>query len=68
MAPTFVEIPMTNPMFEDPEFREFVFRMIPMGRLATIEDVVAAVLYLASPAASVVTEHSLKVDGGWTAQ
>ena len=42
--------------------------MIPMGKLATIDDVVAAVLYLASPASGMVTGHSLKVDGGWTAQ
>ena len=68
VAPTFVETPLTRPMLENPEFRDFVFGMIPMGRLATIDDVVAAVLYLASPAAGMVTGHSLKVDGGWTAQ
>ena len=68
VAPTFVETPLTKPMLENPEFREFVFSMIPMGKLATIDDVVAAVLYLASPAAGMVTGHSLKVDGGWTAQ
>ena len=67
VAPTFVETPLTKPMLEDPEFREFVFGMIPMGKLATMDDVVAAVLYLASPAAGMVTGHSLKVDGGWTA-
>jgi NAD(P)-dependent dehydrogenase (short-subunit alcohol dehydrogenase family) len=39
-----------------------------MGRLATMEDVAAATLYLASPAAAMVTGTSLKVDGGWTAQ
>ena len=68
VAPTFVETPLTRPMLDDPEFRDFVFGMIPMGKLATIGDVVAAVLYLASPAAGMVTGHSLKVDGGWTAQ
>ena len=67
VAPTFVETPLTKPMLEDPEFREFVFGMIPMGKLATMNDVVSAVLYLASPAAGMVTGHSLKVDGGWTA-
>lgn len=67
VAPTFVETPLTKPMLEDPEFREYVFGMIPLGRLATPEDVVAAVLYLVSPAAGMVTGHSLKVDGGWTA-
>ncbi len=68
VAPTFVETPLTKPMLEDPAFRDFVFGMIPMGKLARVDDVVAAVLYLASPAAGMVTGHSLRVDGGWTAQ
>ncbi|MCP5092878.1 MAG: SDR family oxidoreductase, partial [Gammaproteobacteria bacterium] len=67
VAPTFVETPMTKPMLEDPEFRDFVFGMIPMGKLASIDDVVAAVMYLVSPGARMVTGQSLKVDGGWTA-
>ncbi|MCH9696446.1 MAG: SDR family oxidoreductase [Gammaproteobacteria bacterium] len=68
VAPTFIETPLTRPMLDDPEFREFVLGKIPMGKLGTIEDVVAAVMYLASPGAGMVTGHSLKVDGGWTAQ
>ncbi len=67
VAPTFVETPMTKPMLDDPEFRDFVLRMIPLGRFASLADVVAAVLYLVSPAAGSVTGHSLRVDGGWTA-
>lgn len=67
VAPTFVETPLTKPMLDDPEFRDFVMSMIPLGRIATVEDVVAAVLYLVSPGAGMVTGHSLKVDGGWTA-
>ena len=55
-------------MLDDPEFRQFVLGNIPLNRLASVADVVAAVLYLASPAAGMVTGHSLKVDGGWTAQ
>jgi NAD(P)-dependent dehydrogenase (short-subunit alcohol dehydrogenase family) len=39
---------------------------IPLGRLATPEDVAPAVVYLASPAAAMVTGHTLLVDGGWT--
>jgi 2-deoxy-D-gluconate 3-dehydrogenase len=42
--------------------------MIPLGRIGKPEDVAAAVLYLVSPAASMVTGTSLLVDGGWTAQ
>jgi NAD(P)-dependent dehydrogenase (short-subunit alcohol dehydrogenase family) len=68
VAPTFIETPLTKPMLDDPEFKKFVFDMIPMGKMGTIDDVVAAVMYLVSPAAGMVTGHSLKVDGGWTAQ
>ena len=68
VAPTFIETPMTKPMLDDPEFREFVFGMIPMKKLGSVDDVVAAVMYLVSPAAGMVTGHSLKVDGGWTAR
>jgi NAD(P)-dependent dehydrogenase (short-subunit alcohol dehydrogenase family) len=68
VAPTFVETPMTKPMLDDPQFREFVFGMIPMKKLASSSDVVAAVLYLTSPDSGIVTGTSLKVDGGWTAR
>lgn len=68
VAPTFVETPLTKPMLEDPEFKDFVFGMIPLKQLASYDDVVAAVMYLVSPNAGMVTGHSLRVDGGWTAQ
>jgi NAD(P)-dependent dehydrogenase (short-subunit alcohol dehydrogenase family) len=68
VAPTFIETPMTEPMLAKPEFRSFVGSMIPLGRIGKPEDVAAAVLYLASPAASMVTGTSLLIDGGWTAQ
>jgi NAD(P)-dependent dehydrogenase (short-subunit alcohol dehydrogenase family) len=67
VAPTFVETPLTRPFFEDPEFKASVFNHIPMNKLGQIEDVAAAVVYLASDAAAMVTGTSLKVDGGWTA-
>ena len=54
-------------MFEDPEFKADVYRRIPLGRLATPEDIAAAVVYLAGPGAATVTGHTLVVDGGWTA-
>lgn len=68
VAPTFIETPLTKPMLDDPEFRDFVYRMIPMGKLGTIDDVVSAVMFLVSPSSGMITGHSLKVDGGWTAQ
>jgi len=67
VAPTFVETPLTKPMLEDSQFNEFVMGMIPLKKLASLDDVAAAVLYLVSPSAAMVTGHSLKVDGGWTA-
>lgn len=68
LAPTFVETPMTRPFFEDQAFKTDTLSRIPLGRLAQIEDVMGAVVFLASPAASMVTGTSLLVDGGWTAQ
>lgn len=68
VAPTFVKTPLTETMFADPAFAAFVNRMIPMGELATPEQIAAAVVYLASPAAGMITGHSLVIDGGWTAQ
>ena len=68
VAPTFIETPMTAPMLAKPEFRAFVDNMIPLGRIGKPDDVAAAVIYLASPAADMVTGTSLLVDGGWTAR
>jgi NAD(P)-dependent dehydrogenase (short-subunit alcohol dehydrogenase family) len=68
IAPTFIETPLTKPMLDDPTFQDFVLSRIPLGRIGQPDDVAAAVVYLASPAASMVTGTSLIVDGGWTAQ
>ena len=67
VAPTFVETPLTKPMLEDPQFNDFVLSKIPMGELATVEDVANAVVYLGSDLSRIVTGTSLLVDGGWTA-
>ena len=67
VAPTFVETPLTRPMFEDAEFRAEVERRLPTRELATIEQVADAVRYLACPASASVTGTVLRVDGGWTA-
>ncbi|MEM6898847.1 MAG: SDR family oxidoreductase [Pseudomonadota bacterium] len=68
VAPTFVDTPLTKPMLEDPQFSEFVKRMIPLGTVASTQDISEAVLYLCGPAGKMITGHSLVVDGGWTAQ
>ncbi len=68
VAPTFLETPLTRPMFEDAEFRNYVLGNIPLGRIGRPADVTGAVVYLASAAADLVTGHILHVDGGWTIQ
>lgn len=68
VAPTFVETPMTKPMLENPEFKEFVYSMIPMKELANVEDVANACIFLLSDLSRMITGTSIKVDGGWTAQ
>jgi NAD(P)-dependent dehydrogenase (short-subunit alcohol dehydrogenase family) len=68
VAPTFIETPMTKPYFEDATFKEETLKRIPLGRIGTIAEVVSAIVFLASPAASLITGTSLLVDGGYTAQ
>ncbi|MEL7447949.1 MAG: SDR family oxidoreductase [Pseudomonadota bacterium] len=68
VAPTFIETALTAPMLKDPKFMDFVLDMIPMRKVGNVADVVAAVMYLVSPGARLVTGTSLKVDGGWTAR
>jgi NAD(P)-dependent dehydrogenase (short-subunit alcohol dehydrogenase family) len=68
VAPTFVMTPMTEGMFADPAFRAMAMDMIPLRKLATPEDVAAAVVFLASDEARMITGDSLKIDGGWTAR
>jgi NAD(P)-dependent dehydrogenase (short-subunit alcohol dehydrogenase family) len=68
VAPTFVDTPLVRQVVNTDEKRAFLFSKIPLGHLAETEDIAAAVAYLASPAARMVTGTCLKVDGGWTAQ
>lgn len=68
IAPTFVDTPLVRKIVDTPEKKRFVLSNIPMGHLASVTDIAAAALYLASPASSMVTGTCLRVDGGWTAQ
>lgn len=68
VCPTFIETPMTAPYLADEAYRASVVGKIKLGRLGTVEDVMGAVVFLASDASALVTGTALKVDGGWTAE
>ena len=68
IAPTFIRTPGTAERLDRPEFLADVLERMPVGRVGSTTDVAGAVLYLASPAASLVTGTVLVVDGGWTAR
>jgi 2-deoxy-D-gluconate 3-dehydrogenase len=68
VAPTFVETPFTIKMFQDKDFKKYVIGSIPLGRMATANEVAYAALFLASDLANIITGHVLAVDGGWTIQ
>ena len=68
VAPTFVLTPMTEPMFADKEFHDFVMGMIPMKKLASTQEVANACVFLLSDLSGSTTGTSLRVDGGWTAE
>ncbi len=67
IAPTFIDTPLTAPMFEDAAFKTSVLSKIKLGRIGRPEDLMGAIVYLASDASALVTGTSLLVDGGWTA-
>lgn len=67
IAPTFIETPMTRPFFQDKDFRDAVLAKIKLGRMGQVEDLMGAVVFLASPASALMTGSTLTVDGGWTA-
>ncbi len=69
VGPTVTETPMIEALMASGDsVKESVLARIPMGRLGQVEDVVGAVVFLASPAAALITGATLVIDGGWTAQ
>ncbi|GAB2184298.1 SDR family NAD(P)-dependent oxidoreductase [Roseibium sp. LAB1] len=67
ICPTFIRTPLTEQTFDNPDRVKWIEEKIKLGRTGTVEDLMGAVLYLASDASSLVTGTSLLVDGGWTA-
>ncbi|HSK87516.1 MAG TPA: glucose 1-dehydrogenase [Anaerolineales bacterium] len=68
VAPTFIETPGTKKWLENKDFRKSVQKRIPLGRIGTPKEVAEPVVFLASPAASLITGATLMIDGGWTIQ
>ncbi len=68
IAPTFIETPLTRPFFEDAAFKASVLSKIKLGRIGQVEDLMGAIVFLASDAAALMTGTSLVIDGGWTAE
>ncbi len=68
ICPTFILTDLTRPTFEDPEKRAWIEDKIKLGRAGEVEDIMGAVVFLASQASAMVTGTSLLVDGGWTAE
>jgi NAD(P)-dependent dehydrogenase (short-subunit alcohol dehydrogenase family) len=67
VCPTFIRTPLTEPTFADPDRVRWIGEKIKLGRTGAVEDVMGAILYLASDLSALVTGTALMVDGGWTA-
>ncbi|MDJ1007928.1 MAG: SDR family oxidoreductase [Paracoccaceae bacterium] len=67
ISPTFIRTPLTASTFADPEKRAWIDAKIKLPRIGEVEDVMGAVVFLASDASAMVTGTSILIDGGWTA-
>lgn len=67
IGPTFIRTPMTEPTFSDPEKLDWIKSKIKLDRVGEMEDIMGAVVFLASDAAAMITGTALLIDGGWTA-
>ncbi len=67
VGPTFIRTPLGEQTFKDEKLYSDIISRIPLGRVGEPEEVVGAVVFLASQSASLVTGHTLMADGGWTA-
>jgi NAD(P)-dependent dehydrogenase (short-subunit alcohol dehydrogenase family) len=67
IAPTFIETPLTRPFFDDAAFKASVLSKIKLGRIGQVEDLMGAIVFLASDGSALMTGTSMVIDGGWTA-
>lgn len=68
VAPTFIKTAGTVKWLGDEAFMKSVIQRIPLGRVGEPADVAGTVVFLASPAASLITGETIMIDGGWTIQ
>lgn len=67
LCPTFIETELSRASLSCPDFRRYALDNIKLPRLGRVEDIMGPVVFLASPAAAMITGSALMVDGGWTA-
>ena len=68
LCPTFFETPLTAGFLADERIMQSTLKSIPLGRIGQVEDLMGAIVFLASPAAAMITGASLLLDGGLTTQ
>ncbi|MBY0395171.1 MAG: SDR family oxidoreductase [Thermoleophilia bacterium] len=68
ICPTFIRTPLAEQTLRNPERRAWIEQRIKLGRVGEVEDIMGAVVFLASDASALVTGSALMIDGGWTAE